>query len=438
MAQSNYNECSKSELDLFAVPNVQTNVEKGQWIECFPISNITDSGPIEFNISGSGEEYTDLRQAWILMRAKITKADGTNIDSATDKVGPANLFLQSLLSQIDVSLNEKVISDSTNTNPYRAMISTLLTYGSDAKTSQLTSELFYKDTAGKMDVVDPVATGFNTGLNTRHKLTKDSATVEMMGPIHSDLFHQDRLLLNGVSIRIRMNRSKNAFCLLSSKDGADFKVNISHASLFIRKVKVTNDTFLGHATALEHSPAFYPIRRVECKVLSIPTGNMSFTPDDVFLGQIPKRIVIGLVENAAFNGAYNKNPFNFQHFKATEVGIYVNGEAQPMSALKLNFETKQYLMGYMSLFSGTGTLYHNQGNKISRDDYPNGYALYAFDLSPDLSAGPHISPTKQGNLRLGLQFAEGLPSTVNCIIYAEFDSLIQIDSNRNISYNWSG
>lgn len=438
MAQSRFHECSKSELDLFAVPSVQTNIEKGQWVEYFPVSNITDSGPIEFNVSGSGEEYTDLRQAWIFVKAKITKADGSNIDSSTDKVGPVNLFLQSLFSQVDISLNEKVISDSTNTNPYRAMVSTLLTYGPDAKKSQLTAELFYKDTAGKMDVADPVATSHNSGLNTRYKFTKDSATVELLGPIHSDLFYQDRLLLNGVSMRIRMNRSKNAFCLLSAVDGANYKVVISHASLFIRKVKVTSDTFLGHAAALEHSPALYPIRRVECKVLSIPTGNMSFTPDDVFLGQIPKRIVLGLVENAAFNGAYNKNPFNFKHFKANEVGIYVNGEAQPIKALKLNFDSDQYLMGYMSLFSGTGTLYHNQGNEITRQDYPQGYTLYAFDLSPDLSSGPHISPIKQGNLRIGIQFAEGLTATVNCIIYAEFDSMIEIDSNRNVAYNWSG
>lgn len=438
MAQSKFHECSKSELDLFAVPHVQTNIEKGQWVEYFPVSNITDSGPIEFSVSGSGEEYTDLRQAWIYVKAKVTKADGGDLDSATDKVGPVNLFLQSLFSQVDVSLNEKVISDSTNTNPYRAMISTLLTYGSDAKKSQLSAELFYKDVAGKMDLADPLATGYNTGLNTRYKFIKDSSTVELIGPLHSDLFYQDRLLLNGVTMRIRLNRSKNAFCLLSAVGGADYKVVISHASLFVRKVKVTSDTFLGHAAALQHSPALYPIRRIECKVLSIPSGNMSFTPDDVFLGQIPKRIVLGLVENAAFNGTYNKNPFNFQHFNATQVGIYVNGEAQPIKALQLNFEKEQDLMGYMSLFSGTGTLYHNQGCEITRQDYSKGYTLYAFDLSPDLSSGPHISAIKQGNLRIGFQFAEGLPSTVNCIIYAEFDSMIEIDSNRNVTYNWSG
>ena len=51
--------CTKSELDLFTIPATQTR-HKGQWIEYHPLSNIMDTGPIEFNVSGTGEEYLDL------------------------------------------------------------------------------------------------------------------------------------------------------------------------------------------------------------------------------------------------------------------------------------------------------------------------------------------------------------------------------------------
>ena len=433
-----FHQCSKSELDLFLAPSVQTNIERGQWIEYFPVSNITDSGPIEFNVSGSGDEFTDLRQAWVYNKVKITKSDGANL-ADDEKVGPVNLFQQSMYGQVDLTISDKLISTSTNTNPYRAMITTLMTYGSDAKESQLGAELFVKDTPGKMDAVDPLAlvANRNRGLHTRYNYIKGSSAFELMGPLHLDLFCQDRLLLNGVKLRIRMNRSKNAFCLVSPEDGADYKVVILQSILYIRKVKIYDDTFLGIATALEHTPALYPIPRVECKVMSISAGQMGFSPDDVFLGSIPKRIVIGFVENTAFNGSFKKNPFNFQHFKATEVGVYVNGESCPMKALQLNFDQNLYLAGYMSLFSGTGTLFHNQGNQITREDYPKGYTLFAFDLTPDLSNGPHISPIKQGNLRLGIQFADPLPVTVNCILYAEFDSLIEIDASRNVTFNWT-
>ena len=48
-----------------------------------------------------------------------------------------------------------MVSTASNTYAYRALMETLLTYGSDATKFSLTSALFYKDTAGKMDVVDP-------------------------------------------------------------------------------------------------------------------------------------------------------------------------------------------------------------------------------------------------------------------------------------------
>ena len=119
------NECSKSELDLFSIPPTQTSISKGQWIECHPLSNIIDTGPIEFNVSGSGDEYLDLARTQLYVKAKITKANGNKLDPDTE-VGPVNLFLHSLFSQVDVSLNERLISPSTNTYPYRAMFEALL------------------------------------------------------------------------------------------------------------------------------------------------------------------------------------------------------------------------------------------------------------------------------------------------------------------------
>ena len=96
----------------------------------------------------------DLARTQLFVKAKITKANGTAIDADT-QAGPVNLFLHFLFSQGDVSLNERLISPTTNTYPYCAMIETLLNYGEEAKTSQLSMAMFYKDTPGKMDVASP-------------------------------------------------------------------------------------------------------------------------------------------------------------------------------------------------------------------------------------------------------------------------------------------
>ena len=346
----------KPKIDLFTIPATQTSIHKGQWIEYHPLSNITDTGPIEFNVSGTGEEYLDLARTQLYVKAKITKANGTALDADT-QVGPLNLLLHSLFSQVNVSLNERLISASTNTYPYGGMIESLLNYGEEAKTIQPSMAMFDKDTAGKMGVANPLAAAdeANLGLKARYEFIKESPTVDMMGPIHSDLFFQDRLMLNAVNLRIKLNRAKNVYCLVSLAAGANFKVVITEAILFGLRVKVASSIILGHATGLKHSSAKYSIRRIDCQVLSIPRGFSSFNPDNIFLGQIPKRIVLGLLDTEAYNESYRTNPFYFKHHNLIQVGVYVEGEQIPRKPLFPNFDAsggQNVIASYPSLFSG--------------------------------------------------------------------------------------
>ena len=231
-------ECVKSELDLFTIPPTQTSIEQGQWVEYHPVAQFSDGGPIEFHVAGSGSEYLDLSQSQLYVKAKVTKPNGDNLVD-TDRVGPVNLFLHSLFSQVDVSLNDRVITPSTPTYPYRAMIESLLQYGPEAKQTQLTTALFYKDTSGQMDQNDPLATdSINLGLKKRHAFIKKSKSVELIGPLHNDLFFQPKHLLNGVDMRVKLIRTKPDFCLMSATENAAYKIVIQDCSLFVRKVRV--------------------------------------------------------------------------------------------------------------------------------------------------------------------------------------------------------
>jgi len=139
-------ECTKSEFDLFSVPPTQTSIEQGSWIEYHPITSLADGSPIEFDVNTNGEDYFEFANTLLYVRAKLTAMDYANL-AADAAVGPVNLFIHSMFSQVDISLNGTLITSSTNTYPYRAVLEILLSYGEDAKTSQLTSALFYKDQA---------------------------------------------------------------------------------------------------------------------------------------------------------------------------------------------------------------------------------------------------------------------------------------------------
>jgi hypothetical protein len=105
--------------------------------------------------------------------------------------------------------------------------------------------------------------------------------------------------------------------------------------------------------ALEKTSCKYPVRRVEVKVDTVPTANMNYVQDNMFLGQLPKRLVIACVDSDALNGAIGKNPFDFKH-------------------------------------------------------------LFGFDLTPDMSEVGAFQMIKQGNLRVEIHFAKALTTTTYC------------------------
>jgi len=427
-------ECTKSELDLFSVPRTQTSMEQGSWVEYHPLTTVSDGSPIEFDVSGTGDDYVDFANTMLYVKAKVTQTNGNNL-AADTAVGPVNLFLHSLFSQVDISLNGTLITSSTNTYPYRAMLETLLSYGRDAKKSQLTSALYYKDTAGNMDSIDfETDDNINDGLATRRNLVRQSRVIDMMGRIHADIFFQDRYMLNEVGVKIKLIRSNDAFCLMGD---AAYKVKITHASLFVRKVKLMPSVFLAHAKALERVTAKYPIRRVVCKSFTIPQNYMDVNHEKLFSGQLPTRMVIGLVDNGAFNGNRELNPFNFQHFNLGEIGLYLDGQQQhAVMPIQPDFTNEQYIRAFNTVFAGTGKLGADEGIYIDREDYANGYALYAFDLTADLGEDDHFSLVREGSVRLALKFRQALDTTVTVIAYAEFENVVEVDRNRNVVFDF--
>ena len=174
-----------------------------------------------------------------------------------------------------------------------------------------------------MDSVDSADDAANDGLLRRRALGLESRTFDMMGCLHADILFQDRYMINDVGVKIKLTRSRDDFCLMGA---IVRKVQIVQTSMFVRKVKLMPSVFLAHAKTLERSPAKYPIRRVVCKSFTIPQNYLDVSHEKLFSGQLPTRIVIGLVGNRAYNGDRQRNPFNFQHFNLNEIAVYLDGQ----------------------------------------------------------------------------------------------------------------
>ena len=473
--------CDKSEVDLFRVPPTQQSLERGRWIDYAPISSVQNpDSAITFLIAGT-DEYIDLSKTILTVTGNIMKKDGTTkLDGGgQSNVAPVNNFLHSLFRQVDVYLNGKQVTPAMGTYAYRSYIETLLNYDVSAKESQFSSALYYKDTAGEMDSngslpatkilnyktaagsgssidasVKYYVTGTgNQGFAKRHKFITNGNQFVLSGPIFSDIFMTDRLLLNMMDLKVVLNRSTDGFCLMDKNaDGAliEPRVHFTDVVLKIRKVKVDQAVSDGVERMLKQTPALYPIRRVECKILTIPEQLPNIRQDNIFSGIIPKSFVFGLVHVDAYNGTYGTNPYNFAHFGVTNVSLTANGQEIPFKQLTLKYpkaangiadpatdDELDFDEAYNTLFSGTGKIYSNAGLDITREEYPGGYALYAFDLTPDMcKSSDYFNTVQRGSLTLALTLKKA-DHAIGMVCYGDFENVIRIDAERNAIYDIS-
>ena len=57
----------------------------------------------------------------------------------------------------------------------------------------------------------------------------------MIGYLHCDVFNQDKLLIDGVEVRVRLVRSQDSFCLMDPT--GLYTARITEAALFVRHVR---------------------------------------------------------------------------------------------------------------------------------------------------------------------------------------------------------
>ena len=109
-----------SEVDLFGSIMQQNVIENKFNREYAPLATIQQGAAIEFTVKGSNLLYLDINNSHLHVLAKITKADGTNIDANT--AAPINLTLHSIFREIGVELNGRNMGDTSQLYPYRFLL----------------------------------------------------------------------------------------------------------------------------------------------------------------------------------------------------------------------------------------------------------------------------------------------------------------------------
>jgi hypothetical protein len=205
--------------------------------------------------------------------------------------------------------------------------------------------MWYGDTSGEFENAVVGSSGKNEGYKSRSALIAESAEFELVGPLYCDVFMIPKYLLSFVDLKVKFVPNTPEYFLMSAETGKEYQIIFSSIKLKVRKVKIANHVITGHELALNTSPAIYTVPRTLCKSYSIPGTSISIVKDNIFNGQIPKRVIVFISKSAASNGSYTLNPFNMDLFSLSSIGVYVDGEQMPSKPLKLKLsgKDKKYL-----------------------------------------------------------------------------------------------
>jgi hypothetical protein len=428
---------------------VSDSAEYGFVDYAYPRTNPT-LGILEFKVEGNSEHCIIPSGTYLKMELEITgKADRTPANATTrvevplgsggdtpPKVFPVNNIFHSIMESVEVFIEDQPITKSDKHYPYISYIQSLSNYGDHELHTNFQLCGWSKDTHGKMEQLDKAQ---NKALELRKDSFHGTTSLkgEFIGKLFSPLFMQNRVLPPQVGFRILIRKSNDAFALMHEK--GEFQIKILNAVLMVQKVSV-NATLKESYNRLmdEDEPSQYYLPTPAVNYYTIESGATQFMRDDLFLGRLPRKVVIMMVDTAAYHGNAEKNPFNFHHFKVSEIGLYKDGMPYPYPATKMDFDNHVYSEAYHNLMKANRTAYTNKAITIDMADFANGYSIFSFDMSPDQLGS--ISPASllkiNSNIRLEMKFKEALPKNVTLLVYYETVNLMEIQKDRRVTVHF--
>lgn len=101
----------------------------------------------------------------------------------------------------------------------------------------------------------------------------------------------------------------------------------------------------------------------------------------------------------------------------------------------LNLTTVYPSESFTNMFTATGRHLKDLPLSINRKEFEQGYSLFVFNLNAGEDADA-LSTVSNRNLRLEMRFRVPLPHTTTLIVYACYESILEINSKRQVMVDY--
>ena len=425
-----------AESQLFTVPVTYTDRWKSEWERIHPKTTFEEdgsSGDICFYLPPSSNGMLDLDSVTLELELAIkvkTKDTNWTFMGTQDLAAPVNNILHSLFQDVKVTLGNRTISDASCNYAYRSYMESLLFHTRDNADSVLSNAGFKIDTAGAFNNLDT-----NLGATWRRTVFSRGDFVQLSGKLSCDIFQQDKPLLHGVPMEVRLVPNKKEFFLQVWDPQVDkqFKIAIRNPRLNVKRYVPAPDYMIKITEELQAKTAKYAIERTIVRNTTISRGVQSTIVSNLHIGALPKVVLIGFVASEDFSGKIGRNPFNFQHYNVNQISVEVDGQSYPTKPYVVDFQRHHYLEAYDGLLNTLGERHTPFGQmQFDREAYSSGHTIFGFDLTPGSTGRGPMTLIKQGSLSVSVSFATPLPDVVMMISMLVYDNLIEINQHRQV------
>lgn len=430
------NPVTHSAMEFFRKPDILINYESGYDQEVFPQTGC--SGPtIDFLVKPENRTCLDLNDIYLNLKVAILDQDGNAPASeSTGQISFINNVLHSLFSHTEVQLNGKVVSHANTFYHHKAYIETEFSLTDECKSTKSACQGYFYDG-------DPGNKSSEAKTLFRETLVANGYVLNLFGPPAIDFFNSEQFLIPGVQMLLRFYRASNDFSLLHTPQKTtatatdktmSFHAQIQQASLFVRKVVMTESVKMSMERALLKEPARYPFIETLSKSAVIQANQNCYVHEGVFGDEPIRRLSVCMVKNKDFRGEITSNPYHYQKFGLARIEV-TRADGIPIGGTPLDVDQKDTRAFYNTMTSLGFT--NNCGNALKLSNYRNFYLL-VFDLTSTREASKSLVlyPELTGaSLTVKMFFEKALAEPIEVFFQGERFSQVYIDAKRNIGKN---
>ncbi len=459
-------------LDIFDEPIVDNSIEEFEYDEIKENINDIDKDGLRTLETRAVDVYYLPHKAFLEVRGKLVKADGTNY-AANDSVTLVNNGWSSFQSAT-YKIEGQTVEDISLFLPQASTIMNLVTFSDDYSRSTATNMLWYKDTNTGAAIASefasattllPAATvangdqitganfrgidfansfrqaGYNQGFAARRLITITGNQICLFLPL-STIFGFCRdidTVFLGVKHTVLLNRSIPNNHVFHGAGVDDGKFVITGLSLWMPKVKPSikylqtieeglisgNKKHLYFEQMRVYREQFNATQRVN-QTWRITTNQGS---------ELPRHIFIAFQSTAQDENQISNNMI-FNNAGLQRIQVKVNNGRYPEQELECDFNpaTRNYSRAY-AMFLEAANKYQNTntGTQISAEEFATLYPVFHFDVSKHSERLMTGSVDIQATWTLQANFPGGVPYNAYAVILSDrYLTLNPINGKTNI------